>query len=88
MSMSYNKENMSQDEITKHKTELIKVLNEILKELPRPTTEKDIKKAYHKIAKRNIQIVLDEVVPESPILYNFLRKHSLSWYQVGIDKMK
>lgn len=68
-------EDIQEAEIKQKTEDFIRVLGEIMKDLPRPCTEKDIKKAYHSLVKQNINVVLDEVVPDSPILYNFLRHH-------------
>lgn len=71
------------DAHTKQKLEeLVSVLGEVLKDLPRPCTEKDVRKAYHSLVKKNINSVLDEIIPDSPILYNFLRHHCKSICEV------
>lgn len=73
----------NQDALIKQKIyELINVLSDILKDLPRPCTEKDIRKAYHSRMKKNINTVLDDIIPDSPILYNFLRHQCKSICEV------
>lgn len=56
--------------------ELVKIIGNILNELPKPCTEKDIKKAYHSQFKQNISKVLDEIGGKAGelTLYAFLRK--------------
>lgn len=60
-------------DIKKKTAEFISILNDVMKDLPRPCTVKDIAKGYHQVVKQNVQKTLDELVPDSPILYNFLR---------------
>lgn len=71
---------MEKDLLEKYKKEksdcLVKVIFSILNELPKPCTEKDLKKQYHRQFKQNISKALDEIgnrVGEFN-LYSFLRK--------------